>query len=707
MIKKSSMKKFFALVLFLLGFMPLVANAVNITVPSAPSSGYGLVSTTTGAYIYAPFTASYPLFVSANSAGVNYSLLNFGTTTASCSGTVSCSNFTIIGSSPITITGSGGGTGNVATSSAETANFIPYWTSTSGTPATLSGGVSNFQWNPSTVTLTATEASTTNVSASSNAYFSGTTFVNNDGSPTQPSLSVGQNTNAYGLYHPTGSIGLVAGGIVAIWSSTGNFSGGIDNSYTLGLPATRWKYIFATNALFTSASTTNATTTSQYITGIKSSLLGTDQNGQVIATTTVGSNLISVPNGLLYGNSNIINGVTGTAGWVPYYNGTNTILATSSIFIASSQNVGIGTTTPQNALAVLSDAANNAPIKSAVTGTISTNNAYAALVLATQNNASSINDGSGPAILFQEASSTGYYEGTGDLFVKRKGADNTGILTMRAYTAGAAGNANLVLDGSTGFSGIATGTPGSLFSVGTVANFTAATSTFYSTGGINLAAGCYAIGGNCLTVGSFGGILSIANGGTATSTQVTNGVNYFDGTRITSGTALTFNGTTLATTNASTTNGTFLTSFQLPNSSTQAPLSAGYIALDTTNNQLVVGTGGTTAVFDNRRFLTFTYATTTAWAGTTTLSMGTTPAGMTFTSVQCYPDVGTLDVVYKYAAGPTLMVPLIVASTTVGTTNFTSNNTPASGNTLKVDVGTPASSPTTISCTATATVTGT
>ncbi|HEY4483841.1 MAG TPA: hypothetical protein VI752_01525, partial [Candidatus Paceibacterota bacterium] len=39
------------------------------------------------------------------------------------------------------------------------------------------------------------------------------------------------------------------------------------------------------------------------------------------------------------------------------------------------------------------------------------------------------------------------------------------------------------------------------------------------------------------------GVLGIANGGTATSTQVTNGVNYFDGTRITSGTSLVYNGT--------------------------------------------------------------------------------------------------------------------------------------------------------------------
>ncbi len=38
------------------------------------------------------------------------------------------------------------------------------------------------------------------------------------------------------------------------------------------------------------------------------------------------------------------------------------------------------------------------------------------------------------------------------------------------------------------------------------------------------------------------GILPIANGGTDINTQTTNGVNYFDGTHITSGSSLTFNG---------------------------------------------------------------------------------------------------------------------------------------------------------------------
>jgi hypothetical protein len=41
----------------------------------------------------------------------------------------------------------GGGSGNVATSSAETSGYVPFWTSTGATPATLSGGVSSLFWD--------------------------------------------------------------------------------------------------------------------------------------------------------------------------------------------------------------------------------------------------------------------------------------------------------------------------------------------------------------------------------------------------------------------------------------------------------------------------------------------------------------------------------------------------------------------------------
>lgn len=55
--------------------------------------------------------------------------------------------------------------------------------------------------------------------------------------------------------------------------------------------------------------------------------------------------------------------------------------------------------------------------------------------------------------------------------------------------------------------GIGTTTPGSLLSVGNTngINLTAATSTWKTSGGLNITSGCYAFGGSCLTAGSIGG----------------------------------------------------------------------------------------------------------------------------------------------------------------------------------------------------------
>lgn len=61
------------------------------------------------------------------------------TTSASCSGSVSCSSFTVIGPSPITITGSAGASsvGTVATSATDTFGQIPWYDTTNGFPAKL------------------------------------------------------------------------------------------------------------------------------------------------------------------------------------------------------------------------------------------------------------------------------------------------------------------------------------------------------------------------------------------------------------------------------------------------------------------------------------------------------------------------------------------------------------------------------------------
>lgn len=76
--------------------------------------------------------------------------------------------------------------------------------------------------------------------------------------------------------------------------------------------------------------------------------------------------------------------------------------------------------------------------------------------------------------------------------------------------------------------GIGTTSPGSLLSLANVANFTTATSTFYSTGGINLGSGCFALTGTCLTTGSLG------------LTGTTGQVAYFSGTNTAVGTSTLF-----------------------------------------------------------------------------------------------------------------------------------------------------------------------
>lgn len=89
---------------------------------------FGGLSTSTAAVV-----GNIPYF-----SGLN-TFANVATTSVTCTGGTTCSSFTTIGSSPVTINSSTGGTGTVSTSSSETANYIPKWTSTNGTPALLAG----------------------------------------------------------------------------------------------------------------------------------------------------------------------------------------------------------------------------------------------------------------------------------------------------------------------------------------------------------------------------------------------------------------------------------------------------------------------------------------------------------------------------------------------------------------------------------------
>lgn len=100
------------------------------------------------------------------------------------------------------------------------------------------------------------------------------------------------------------------------------------------------------------------------------------------------------------------------------------------------------------------------------------------------------------------------------------------------------------------------------------------------------------------------------------------------------------------------------------------------------------------------RYVTFGNATSTAWTASTTISV-IAPFSGTLKDVQCSVPTGTLNV--QFLVGSTNVSPMIAASSTVGQTTFTANNTFSTGNLIKMTAGTPASSPTEMTCTARAT----
>ncbi|MBI3633408.1 MAG: hypothetical protein HY226_03900, partial [Candidatus Vogelbacteria bacterium] len=92
--------------------------------------------------------------------------------------------------------------------------------------------------------------------------------------------------------------------------------------------------------------------------------------------------------------------------------------------------------------------------------------------------------------------------------LKYSDVDGLSILGAIPYTnfTSGADAARLTTSSSFNFDGtnlgVGTSTPGSILSLGGIANFTTATSTFYSSGGINLAAGCFSVAGSCISGGA-------------------------------------------------------------------------------------------------------------------------------------------------------------------------------------------------------------
>lgn len=97
--------------------------------------------------------------------------------------------------------------------------------------------------------------------------------------------------------------------------------------------------------------------------------------------------------------------------------------------------------------------------------------------------------------------------------------------------------------------------------------------------------------------------------------------------------------------------------------------------------------------------LSYITATSTAWTATTSgayLPPIIAPFAGTIQTAQCSTDAGTLNVDIYHT---TTHLALFNASTTVGTITFSSNNTVTNGEKMYISAGTPASSPTVLSCT--------
>lgn len=395
----------------------------------------------------------------------------------------------------------------LATSSAETAGQIAYWTSSAGTPATLgSVATGTVSAGSSAITVTANRfviggalsIDCATASGSQTGCLSSTdwSIFNSKISSTSLSasfpLTYNSSTGVFafiGLATTSpwtqGELAFVSGAnqnrIASVATSSLGVTSPITFSGTLGaqvggtggsfacatcLTTSFWPWTIAT----TYGTTTNSTTTPLWL---KTALYASSS-----------PNFPSIIDNLLTTNSLTANGFTGS-----------TPAATVNF-----------NTTKQNALRVN---VNPEGIGLSLPG----NSDFGAISLVADAGAS--------------ITKYGVYSfvrgGTGNRYSFFADGDDVAGSSFSLYSP----NPNTVLYNN-GSVGIGTTTPGTILSVQGVANFHTATSTFQSTGGINLTAGCFAIGGTCLSSGGSGTVGSgttgqmpyyAANGTTLTATS--------------------------------------------------------------------------------------------------------------------------------------------------------------------------------------------
>jgi fibronectin-binding autotransporter adhesin len=403
------------------------------------------------------------------------------------------------------------------------------------------------------------------------------------------SLGTGIVTSSSGALGTAGITSLLAAGtglsysgstLNSVWTLASN---SIHNNNTLAVgigtttPSANFGFDVGTTTLMSGVITNTSTATSTFAGGI--SLTG----GCVsVGGTCLGTGSGTVP--------------SGTAGQFPYYAGSGTTLtATSSIFLATSRNVGIGTTNPLSKLDVSGGeaigsyaGANAAPANSlTVSGDIGIGTPSPSYKLQVVGDNSS---GSTPQLVITGSTNPNYATllgfttaGSGDGYVQAFSNASTltattflinpnggnvaiayntgspasplviggGVSIGASYDGVTAPSSGMIVQGTTG---IGTSTPGSILSIGGVANFTTATSTFYGNG-INISNGCFAVNGTCVGGSSsgstFGYPFALTGNATSTLTQFNGGLTAYASSTIGtgSGTGLTVSGSQTTTLN--------------------------------------------------------------------------------------------------------------------------------------------------------------
>jgi len=135
------------------------------------------------------------------------------------------------------------------------------------------------------------------------------------------------------------------------------------------------------------------------------------------------------------------------------------------------------------------------------------------------------------------------------------------------------------------------------------------------------------------------------------------------------------------------------TSLQIPSNDTLS--TNGEITIDDTTGQLRTYADGAEKVFVPFSAIVSSMASSTWGTGTTTLSLAPALGAITVVGAYCETSAGTLNVSLYDG---TNRADMIQASTTKNYFAFTSNNTFTAGESMRVDIGTAASSPTWLGC---------